>query len=86
MTPHQKRVEKTARAMYRWWIRRMGYYPWARGSEMYRHIARWHLRMGGRAPGETCGTCELFDTEQIGACLDCTHTATNNWRPNGGAK
>ncbi len=58
MTNYQKRVERTARAIYR------AVRDTKRKKSWQEITARWHLRMGGRAPGEgarKCETCNGWD-------------------------
>ncbi len=78
MTPHQKRVERTRK----WLLRRFG--VWPRVTE----IAEWHLRMGGRAPGEgarknvrpSCETCNGWDV-----CM-YSFKPCRYWRPKRGCR
>lgn len=76
MTPHQKRVEATKRAMIR------VYYA-ARKNDQIEALAAWHLRMGGRAPGETCANCVA---KAVVTCGFCSRKYKDNWRPKGGAR
>lgn len=91
MTPHQKQVERTARALTRLRNRNRGL------SDA--DIAEWHLRMGGRAPGEreklyrvACDTCESGTPlvplpEPCNYCWRARPQLGDNWRPKkGGAK
>lgn len=89
MTPHQKRVEATARAMDSDYRRHNDGHitPWALLDGYVRKAwlisARWHLRMGGRAPGEMCGNC---GAKSVVTCSFCSRKYKDNWRPKGGAR
>ena len=84
MTANQRRVERTARAMDRAEERYSREHPntvdlW----RLSKFRARWHLRHGGRAPGETCGNCVPSCR-----CIGCRRNPgnTDNWRPKRGGK
>ncbi len=94
MTEHQRRVEATARGILRAFKRRC--YSWeSMDTETAEYLAKYMLRMGGRAPGDrreptfrvSCETCELHGTHSE-ACCACWRatTRTDNWRPMKGAK
>lgn len=83
MTPHQQRVEATKNGLFRYLRKHGGC------NTTLEALAEWHLRMGGRAPGETphrCETCGNAWDETPAMCYACKVTAYDNWRPKGGAR
>ena len=93
MTTRQTRVERTKREIVRVFNRaaRKGGVQTALDA-----VAAWHLRHGGRAPGETprvvrvnCDTCFERECTASSACPTCwrRYDLDDNWRPRrGGAR
>lgn len=88
MTQYQRRVEATARAYDRAEKRFFREHPNVVNLAMLGHFrARWHLRHGGRAPGETCGTCLDASARASGdwPCCACAQLHPRLWRRQKGA-
>lgn len=93
MTAHQQRVERTQDAIVKAWNRAGRPDEWA-------WFPKWHLRNGGRAPGEgphkldphVCSTCNsgpTADMNRHNSCLHCWRARLqlgDNWRPRKGAR
>jgi hypothetical protein len=75
MTTHQKRVNKVKYAL----LDRSQ----SISTPDAERLARYVLRMGGRAPGETCDNCR---SKAVVTCVFCSRHHTDNWRPKGGAR
>lgn len=80
MTAHQKRVERTAADVARYLAR-----YWRDKRTAAQVFAAYHLKHGGRAPGEKhkCATCGYFHCD--GKCIYVD--GCRNWQPKkGGAR
>ena len=87
-----ERVEKTAKALWDYGQRHQLRIAWCNVEghrSEYLELARWHLRHGGRAPGDkpeqairvSCETCAFSGTPL--KCLTCWRKTihNDNWRP-----
>ena len=90
MTEHQRRVDRTQAAIVRAWNRAGRPYEWE-------WFPAWHLRHGGRAPGErehamlrvSCDTCALSPCRGCECEPYCfrRYDLHDAWRPKkGGAR
>ena len=81
MTELQRRVDRTQAAIVRAWNRAGRPYEWE-------WFPAWHLRHGGRAPGDreppvlrvSCDTCAFHGTHECCSCWRST-LRHDNWRP-----
>ena len=74
MTTHQKRVNRLKYAL----LDRSQ----SVSTPDAERLARYMLRMGGRAPGETCANCVA---KAVVTCGFCSRKYKDNWRPKGDA-
>ena len=79
MTAKERRVAATERAI----LRMLGLTPSTALWPEIRRFARWHLRMGGRVPGE-CKTCSHDWNDDARHCITFRNMYGSNWRPKRG--